>query len=334
VALSIAPGLTETPPGAAPDQKGGGRRPKSERKAPVRPGGKRQLAPLWLLSPAGIVLLAVTVAPIVFLVFTSFTDYDQRSLFTGAYDSVGVQQYATLLADTDFWWSLVRTLVFTAAMVGGSVLIGTGVSHLLTRLGTPMRYTVTVVLILAWAMPNVASSIVWKWLFQPGYGVVNWLLTQTGLVGDMTNVDWSNDAALAYTSIWLLIVWQAVPFIALTMYAAETQIPLEYKEAARLDGASEWRVYRTVTLVFLKPTLLLITILSIIWDFNVFNQIWLVSAGGPDDATSTLGVFTYVTAFVGFDIGQGAAISVVTTLLLVVSTAFYVRNLVRSGEDL
>lgn len=306
--------------------------------ATVNPGfrmkKKRNLAPVWLLSPAGIVILAVLVAPIIYLVFTSFTNYDQRTLYTGAYDSVGFANYLALLTDPDFWWSLIRTVLFTAAMVIGSILIGTGVSHLLTRLSTPMRYVVTVVLIFAWGMPNVASSLVWKWLFQPGYGVMNWLLTQVHVFGDMTNVDWSNNAFLSYTSIWMLIVWQAVPFIALTLYAAETQIPSELKEAARLDGASEWRVYRIITLTFLKPTLLLVTILSVIWDYNVFNQIWLVSQGGPDDATSTLGVFTFTTAFVGFELGQGAAISVVTTLILLILTVFYIRNLIRSGEDL
>lgn len=291
-------------------------------------------APVWLLSPAGLVLLAVLVAPIIYLVFTSFTDSNQRTLFTGAYASVGFANYIALFTDPDFWWSLVRTILFTAAMVVGSIVIGTGVSHLLTRINTATRYIVTIVLIFAWGMPNVASSLVWKWLFQPGYGVVNWFLTQLHVFGDMTNVDWSNNAFLSYTSIWLLIVWQAVPFIALTMYAAETQIPTELKEAVRLDGASEWQVYRTITLTFLKPTLLLVTILSVIWDYNVFNQIWLVSQGGPDDATSTLGVFTYTTAFVGFHLGQGAAISVVTTLILLVLTVFYIRNLIRSGEDL
>ncbi|BDZ49177.1 sugar ABC transporter permease [Frondihabitans sucicola] len=295
---------------------------------------KRSLAPVWLLSPAGIVILAVLVAPIIYLVFTSFTNYDQRTLYTGAFDSVGFANYVTLLTDPDFWWSLIRTVFFTAAMVIGSIVIGTGVSHLLTRLGTAMRYVVTVVLIFAWGMPNVASSLVWKWLFQPGYGVINWFLTQLHVFGDMTNVDWSNNAFLSYSSIWMLIVWQAVPFIALTLYAAETQIPAELKEAARLDGASEWRVYRIITLTFLKPTLLLVTILSVIWDYNVFNQIWLVSQGGPDDATSTLGVFTFKTAFVGFELGQGAAISVVTTLVLLILTVFYIRNLIRSGEDL
>ncbi|AMM19871.1 ABC transporter permease [Frondihabitans sp. PAMC 28766] len=302
--------------------------------APTRAKKRRSWAPLWLLSPAGIVILAVTVAPIVYLVFTSFTDYNQRSLFTGAYDAVGLSQYTALLSDPAFWWSLVRTVLFTAAMVLGSILVGTGISHLLTRLGTAMRYAVTIVLIFAWAMPNVASSIVWKWLFQPGYGIVNWLLTQTHLFGDMTNTAWSNSAGLSYLEIWLLIVWQAVPFIALTLYAAETQIPVELKEAARLDGASEWGVYRIITLTFLKPTLLLVTILSVIWDFNVFNQIWLVSQGGPDSATSTLGVYSFVTAFVGFQIGKGAAISVITTILLLIMTSFYIRNLLRSGEDL
>lgn len=302
--------------------------------APAVPRRRRSLAPLWLLSPAGLVLAVVTLAPIGFLVFTSFTNYNQRSLFTGAYRGVGVEQYAALLADGDFWAALLRTVWFTAAMVAGSVVLGTAVSHLLTRLDRFFRYAVTVVLIVAWAMPNVASSLVWNWLFQPGYGVVNWLLDRLRVFGDTTDLNWAQDATLAYAAIWLLIVWQAVPFIALTLYAAETQVPPEYLEAARMDGASEPTIYRVVTLPFLRPTLLLVTILSIIWDYNVFNQIWLVSRGGPDDATSTLGVFTYKTAFVGFQVGHGAAISVVTTLLLLGLTAVYIRNLLKSGEDL
>jgi N,N'-diacetylchitobiose transport system permease protein len=295
---------------------------------------RRDLTPLWLLGPAGLVLAAVTLAPIGYLVFTSFTDYNQRTLFTGVYRGVGVDQYATLLGDTAFWTSLLRTVVFTAAMVAGSVLIGMGVSHLLTRLGRFWRHAVTITLIVAWAMPNVASSLVWNWLFQPGYGVINWALDQARVFGDTTDLNWAQDPALAYVSIWLLIVWQAVPFIALTLNAAETQVPAECQESARLDGAREFAVYRMITLQFLRPTLLLITILSVIWDYNVFNQIWLISRGGPGDATSTLGVFTYKAAFVGFHIGQGAAISVVTTLLLLGLTAVYIRNLLRSGEDL
>ncbi len=295
----------------------------------------RSSAPFWLLSPAGIVIVFVTLLPIGFLVFTSFTDYNQRTLFTGAFQFVGLEQYGAVLADREFWWALVRTVFFTTALVAGSVVIGAGMSHLMTRLTSALRLVTTVVLILAWAMPNVASSIVWSWLFQPQYGVINWMLTQTGLFGDMTSTDWASDPTLAWVCIWLLVVWQAVPFIALTLYASETQVPGELKEAARLDAASEWRIYRVVVLPSIAPTMLLVTMLSIIWDFNVFNQIWLISEGGPNGATSTLGVFTYTTAFSGnLQIGTGAAIAVASTLILVALSALYIRSLVRSGEDL
>ncbi len=307
------------------------RRPRGPRR---RPGRKPGLAPLWLLTPAGIVIIALIIVPMIFLIFTSFTDFDQRSLFTGQFNFVGLSQYAAVFVDPAFWWALVRTILFTAAMVAGSVFVGMAVSQLLLKLNTAMRYVVTIVLVLAWAMPNVASSQVWLWLFQPGYGVVNWLLTQLKIFGNVTNVNWAQSSSLAFVCIWMLIVWQAVPFIALTLYAAQTQLSPEYLEAARLDGASEWRVYWQVIVPFLRPTILLMTILSIIWDFNVFNQIWLISQGGPGSATTTLGIYTYQSAFVGFDIGNGSAIAIVTTILLLIFSGFYIRSLIRSGEDL
>lgn len=320
---AVVPGAAERSPRRAPDSPAVGRR--------RRP---RNLAPLWLLTPAGLVVLAVTIAPIVFMVFISFTDYDQRSLFTGAFSGVGFAQYATIFTDPGFWWALVRTVVFTSALVAGSVVIGMGVSQLLIHLHSAMRYMVTIVLILAWGMPTVASSLVWDWLFQPGYGVINWILSQLRVFGNLTGTNWGQNPPLAFVCIWLLVVWGAVPFIALTLYAAQTQVPAEYFEAAKMDGASEWRIYRSITVPFLKPTLLLVTILSIIWDFNVFNQIWLISQGGPNNATSTLGVWTYTTAFVSFNLGEGAAISVVTTCALVLLTAVYIRNLIRLGKEL
>ncbi|CAN5286365.1 sugar ABC transporter permease [soil metagenome] len=304
------------------------------RVARPRREGSRSKAPLWLLSPAAIVIFALTVVPIGFLLFSSFTNYDQRSLFTGAFDFVGLDQYRRIFTDPDFWWSTLLTVLFTAAMVAGSIAIGMAVAQLVSRVSTVIRHAMTIVLILAWAMPNVASSLVWKWLFQPGYGIVNWFLTQLHVFGDMTYVDWSASPGLAFVTIWLLIVWQAVPFIALTLYAAQTQIPPDYLEAARLDGAGEWRTYFSVVFQELKPSLLLLTVLSIIWDFNVFNQIWLLTQGGPDNATGTLGIWTYKAAFVSFNIGEGAAISVVTTIFLMIVTGFYIRNLVKSGEDL
>jgi N,N'-diacetylchitobiose transport system permease protein len=331
--------MTTTTDIASPSERvAAGGKPRRPRTTPSDPAPRRRArrswTPLWLLTPAGIVIIALILVPIFFLLFTSFTDYNNHSLFSGIFNFVGFSQYTAIFGSVDFWWALLRTIVFTAAMVAGSVFIGMAIALLLTRLGSAMKYIVTVVLILAWAMPNVASSQVWLWLFQPGYGVVNWLLTQTHLFGNVLNVNWAQDSSLAFVCIWLLIVWQAVPFIALTLYAAQSQVSQEYTEAARLDGANEWCIYWNVTIPFLRPTLMLMTLLSVIWDFNVFNQIWLITKGGPNDATNTLGVYTYTQAFTGFAYGNGAAIAIVTTVILAILSAFYIRSLLRSGEDL
>ncbi|MCH9276655.1 sugar ABC transporter permease [Bifidobacterium amazonense] len=295
---------------------------------------RRGHTPAFLLTPAGLILIVLVFAPLAFLCFTSFTDFNQRSLFTGEFNVTGFAQFANVLADDEFYKALLRTFLFTFALVAGSMLIGMGVGHMMTRLGGVMRYIVTFVLIFAWAMPNVASSIVWKWLFSPGYGIVNWMLSRLHVFGDVTNMSWANNTWLAFVCIWLLVVWQAVPYIAITLYAAETQADLSCIEAAQLDGAGPLRIYWQIIVPLIQPSIMVVTMLSIIWDFNVFNQIWLVSAGGPKGTTSTIGVFTYKKAFVDFNIGQGAAISIITTVILMLLTSIYIRNLLKSGEDL
>jgi N,N'-diacetylchitobiose transport system permease protein len=299
------------------------------RRSPV---GSR--APLVLLAPAALLLLALVVYPLVRLVVISFQDYGLRAIFTGQAGFTGLTNYTDVLTDASFWPVILRTVLVTGAMVLGTIVIGMGVAQLLTRLGVAMRTVVSVVLVLAWAMPNVASSLVWQWLFQPFYGVLNWLITQLRVFGDHTQDNWASHPGQAYTIVLTLVIWQAVPFVALTLYAAQSQIAPEYYEAGALDGATTWAMYRAITLPALAPTLLLVTILSVIWDFNVFNQIWLVSQGGPDGATSTLGVFTYITAFVGHDIGTGSAVAVIAALILMALSALYIRNHVRSGEEL
>lgn len=287
-----------------------------------------------LLAPAGLIMILLVGVPAIFLIFTSFTDFNQRSLFTGEFDFTGISAYVTAITDSAFWLSTLRTIGFALACVSGTVLIGMAVAQFIAKLNKVIQYVVTITLILAWSMPDVAAAMVWKWLFQPGYGVVNWLLTKLMIFGNVTDTDWSNNAILAYACIWLLLVWQSVPFIALTLYAAIQQVDASCLEAAKLDGAGPVRLYWSIIVPLVKPTLLLLITLSVIWDFSTFNQVWLVSKGGPNDATSILGVFAYKKAFVGFDIGQGAAISVLVTFMLIGLTAIYIKSLLHSGEDL
>jgi N,N'-diacetylchitobiose transport system permease protein len=284
--------------------------------------------------PAAAVLALVLGYPLVRLVIISGQDYGLRALFTGHATWLGPGNYDAILRDPDIGPVLLRTAGFCVALVTGTLVIGMTVALLLGVLGPRMRGTVTVCLVAAWAVPNVAATLIWQWLFQPTYGVVNWLLSRLAVFGDFGQHDWFARPVSAFAVVWLLVVWQSVPFVALTLRAGLSQIPRSYYEAAALDGAGGWTRLRVVTLPFLRPILLLVAILSVIWDFNVFNQIWILTGGGPGGATTTLGIWSFTRAFTSGSYGQGAAIAVVSVALLMILTAYYVRRLVRSGEEL
>jgi N,N'-diacetylchitobiose transport system permease protein len=294
--------------------------------------GGRWIAPVVLLAPAGVVLAGVLGYPLVRLVVNSFQDYGLRALFTGTTSWIGLANYVAIFSDQEFGPVLLRTGVFTLSLVVGCLAIGMLMAQMMTRLGRRLRMTLNVLLILAWALPTVSSTLVWQWLFQPVYGVVNWVLTQVGWFGDLTSHRWTGTAGGAFTIVWLLITWQSVPFVALTLYAGQSQIPTEYYEAAQLDGASGWRTYWSVTLPFLRPMLYLVTILQVVWHFNTFNQLWILTQGGPDGGTTTLSIWAFQRAFASNSFGQGSAIAVVTAILLMIITGFYVRRLIRQGE--
>jgi N,N'-diacetylchitobiose transport system permease protein len=229
---------------------------------------------------------------------------------------------------------ILRTLVFTFGLCVACMVVGMAMAQLMTRVGGPTRMVLSFILILAWALPTVSSTLVWQWLFQPLYGVFNWIITQLGWFGDYTEHSWTSEPLQAFSIVFILIVWQSVPFVALTLYAGQSQIAPEYYEAAMLDGAGAWYIYRTVTLPFLRPVLYLTAILQVIWHFNTFNQLWILTQGGPNGKTTTLSIWSFQKAFASNSFGQGSAIAVVTALMLMVITFFYIRRLVRSGESL
>lgn len=289
--------------------------------------------PYLLLAPAALVLGVIYGYPLVRLLGISMQDYGLRALFTGSSPWIWFANYEHVFTGGQFVPVLIRTFVFCVALVAGTLLIGMFVALMLGSLGRRMRGAVTLCLICAWAVPNVAATLVWQWLFEPGYGVVNWLLSQLGVFGDLTNRQWFASAFSAFVVVWLLVVWQSVPFVALTLRAGLSQIPRSYYETAALAGAGAWTMFRLVTLQFLRPILLLVGILSVVWDFNVFNQIWILTQGGPDGGTTTLGIWSFTQAFSSESFGQGAAVAVVSVALLLLLTAAYVRRLISAGEE-
>jgi N,N'-diacetylchitobiose transport system permease protein len=248
-------------------------------------------------------------------------------------DWIGLDNYLAVFRDPEFAMVLLRTVLLTVALVVGCVGVGMVVAEIMVRVNRSTRLALNVIMIIAWAIPTVASTLVWKWLFQPLYGVVNWLLTRLVVFGDFTSHSWVGTALDVFIIVWILLVWQSVPFVAFSLYAGQTQIPIEFYEAARLDGARGMQIYRDITLPFLKPILYLVVILSVIWNFNAFNQIWIFSKGGPGGESTTLPIWAFQKAFAANSFGQGAAIAVLILMMLMVITSLYVRRLVKSGEE-
>ncbi|KUL53317.1 sugar ABC transporter permease [Streptomyces sp. NRRL F-4489] len=295
------------------------------------PGGRRA-APYLLLLPA---LLATAVFlgwPLVRNVVLSFQNLNMKELIQHLTDWRGLGNYHEVLASEQFWRVTGRTLVFTAVNVVLIMVLGTLLGLLLARLGTAMRLVLSVALVLAWAMPSIAATTVFQWLFDSRYGVVNWILDHLGWHA-MARYDWVGTQQSTFFVITVLIVWQSLPFVALNLYAATTTIPKELYEAARMDGAGTWQVFTSVTFPFLRPFFLATTFLEVIWVFKAFPQIFAINQGGPDRLTETLPIYAFTEGVGNLHFGMGAAISVLTIAVLLVLTAYYLRLTLKQEED-
>lgn len=303
------------------------RRPWSRRARVFR----RAILPLVLLLPTIALVGGVLGYPIGQLVATSFQQLGLFQLIGHHVVWNGLANYKTLFSSSQFGDSLQQTALFVVACVGLTMLVGTGAALLMKRLGKAMRTAMSLAMLLAWAMPTSASSIVWSWLFETQWGVANYVLTSLGF--HFANHDWFATSLSAYMVITAMIVWGAVPFVALTMYSAFTLVPNELMEAAAVDGASPATVFRRITMPIVGPIFILLIVLSVIWDGNVFNQVWFLTGGRAQVINVIpLGVWQYIEAFSSQQYGLGAAVAVVTVLILLAVTGYYIRIMVRTGE--
>jgi len=271
--------------------------------------------------------------PIYYLVRLSLQKYDLFALLRHHGEYVGLQNFSSVLHDAIFWHTLLRTVVFTAANVCLTIGLGTLLALLLVRLSTWVRLLLTAGLVLVWAMPPVVAVQVWSWMTNSDNGVLNYILTELHL-GNFFQHDWYASPFWQLTMVTTLIVWQALPFVAITLYAALSQVPHELVEAAEIDGARPWKVFRDVTVPILKPIFLILTSLSIIWDFGVFTQPFLLIDQTRINTTNELmGIYLYEEGYVKTDFGRGAAISILMLLIVALLSVVYVRKMVRTGDE-
>jgi len=288
-------------------------------------------APYALLGPAAAVIGLILAYPLYLLVKMSFERYGITSLFTHKGTWIGTANYASIFHDGEFWHVVLRTVLFTAACVTLTMVLGTAIALLLLQLGRFMRVALTTGLVLVWAVPVIVAVDVWRWMVDYEFGVANWTLTKLH-VGHFVRHDWFANPWTGLGVFVALIVWGAIPFVTITVYAALAQVPQELLEAAAIDGARPWAAFREVTLPLLKPIFVILTSLSIIWDFQVFQQIWVMLDARPSSDYYTMAIYAFHQSFQISEYGLGAAIAVVMVAFMFLATLVYLRQMLRTGE--
>jgi N,N'-diacetylchitobiose transport system permease protein len=292
----------------------------------------RASVPYWLILPVVAALTALLGYPIYSLVRLSLQHYTLFELIKHHGQWVGLDNFSSVLHDQVFWHTVLRTVIFTIANVGLTILGGTLIALLLVRVSGWVRILVTSGLVLVWAMPQVVAVQVWYWMTNFQNGVVNYVLTELH-VGNYFQHDWYATTFSQLGLVTALIVWGALPFVAITIYAALSQVPGELVEAAEIDGARPWRVFLDVTLPILRPVLLILTSLSILWDFGVFTQPYLlIGQAHLNPSNYLMGIYLFEEGYLKADYGRGAAISILMLLLVAAMSVFYVRRMVKIGD--
>jgi len=292
---------------------------------------RRRLFPYALITPSIAVIAGILAFPLGMLVWISLQHYGLRELIEHQGEWVGLGNYQKILADPLFHQVIFRSLAFTFACVALTVVMSTLIALLLLKVRRAVRVIVMSALVFVWATPVVVTVDIWQWMFDYEFGVINYLLTQLHL-GDFIHHNWFDNPLQGWTVFVVIVVWGAIPFVTITLYAGLLQVPTELLDAAQVDGAGTWQRFRYVTAPMLKPIFLIVICLSTIWNFGVFNQIYILLNQRPSSDYYTIAIYSYRESFGVTQYGIGAAIAVLLVLVLVIVTLFYVRETVRQAE--
>lgn len=294
----------------------------------------RTLRP-WLLLAPTLALMAVLLAwPLGRVVWLSLQNYGLRELNRGTTNFVGFDNYVSVLTQPYLWTIVLpNTIGFAVVTVVGTVALGTLVALFLATLPVAWRYLASSAVMVAWAVPAITGTYVWVFLFDAADGLVTHALGGLGFI-ETGSVNWFLERWSFFGIAALNVIHHGFPFVAVTVLAGLLTVPTELYEAAVIDGAGAWRRFWSVTVPVLKPIFAVVTILSTIWDFKVFAQIFLMPGGsGTNREVFNLGVWSYIQSFAQGRYGLGAAIAVLLTLLLLGITVVYLRTLF-AEEDL
>ena len=279
------------------------------------------------IAPAALVILLVVVVPLARAAWMSL--FDISLVRPGDEPFVGIGNYLDQLTNPGFWAAVGRALVFTVVSTGIELALGLGLALLMDQ---PLRgrWILRTIVILPWALPTIVNALMWRWIDNAEYGALNALLVQLGVLHQYQV--WLSDSDRAMWMVILADVWKMTPLVAILLLAALQSVDRELIDVARVDGASWWQAFRRILLPLITPVILIVLVLRTMEAFKVFDIIWIMTGGGPANATQTIAIYAYQTAYQGYDFGRGAALGYLIALIIMVLAAVYLRLLGRTGR--
>jgi multiple sugar transport system permease protein len=284
----------------------------------------KRLTPYLLLVPALLFTVFVLVYPLVQNLINSFQDV---SLIKGSGGWIGLRNYAQIFSDDLFWLCFRNTAVYAVAGTILALLIGLGFALLLNLKIGRISHLVAALYTIPWVISPVVAGFAWKWLLNDNFGVINYWLSATGILHE--KVSWLGDPRTALLCVIVARVWQFYPFAMVMFLAGLQAIPLEQYEAASVDGASAFKKFFHITLPNLRSVGSVLLLLGVIWSFNDFNMVFVMTRGGPINASMVLPVLVRELSFVHFDLGRGSALSILIFLMLITLSYVYLKVLAR-----
>ncbi len=280
-----------------------------------------QLLGVGLLLPTVALIAAVVLYPMISTMWLAFFD---ESLLrpNDPTEFVGLDNFRRLVTDGDFWKVVVNSIVLTAGAVAGEVVIGMIIA-LAVNASYRGRGLFRTLNILPWVIPSFVTAFVWIWLLHPQFGPVNAFLQLLHIINEP--IAWLSNGTTAMISLISVYVWKGLPWTFLVLLAGLQTIPEDWYEAAKVDGASPWQMFRHITVPALRYVLVIVLVLRTIWTFNSFDMVYLLTGGGPARATLTLPMRVYTAGFREYDIGMSSAIAAVMVVLVVLLSVFMLR---------
>ena len=282
------------------------------------PSKRELLLPSFLVAPALVVLLTLSIYPLIYSITISL----QQQTASGEVWSL--VHFKRLASDGFFQTALVHTVVYATAALTCEFLLGLGLALLLNQ-QIRGRELFRASLLVPMMLPTVVVGVVWRLLLHPNFGAINGTLKQIGV--DTESLTWTASPRLAFLAVIAVDVWQWTPFVFLVLLAGLQAIPQEPYEAALIDGSTRWQTFRHVTLPLLKPAILIVLLLRTMDLLRVFDQVFILTEGGPGFGTEMISLYIYRTAFRFFDFGYAAAMSFVLLLLTNVVSVVYLKLL-------